>query len=308
MNHAGTFEDQVADEPYERQAWFARTALRPALAAPTSYGIGTDARQVMDRFRNMPHRAKEAWASTIDTPAQLVAALTLADWVRMDGDGTRERLLARIATRRFSGQASVDNEIRAAAIEFAATVEQGLSSDADLADLVDVSVYRAVVCGDTPWRGDRASLRAKANTIGAKYPAASGDAVTLGLACLYWPSAPRWRPPLAALAKAPPMLMVQAEFDPATPATGAIRAFNASPNAYLVLARGMTGHGVFGSSATPCIERSVARFLLRGELPERRLSGCDFVPTPTSRVTRDTQDAMTEQAVRDELARRLRKI
>jgi hypothetical protein len=102
------------------------------------------------------------------------------------------------------------------------------------------------------------------------------------------------------------MLMVQAEFDPATPASGAIRAFNASPHAYLVLARGMTAHGVFGTSATPCIERAVGRFLLEGELPEQRTSGCDFVPTPPSRRVRSAVEPMDEQSVRDELQRRLR--
>lgn len=305
MNHAGTFEDQVADEPYERQSSFARTALRPALAAPALYGLGSDAREVMARFRHMPHRAHEAWASTIDTPAELVAALTMADWIRADGDGTQAHLLARLNGHRFSRDTAVDDEIRRAAIEFAATAEQGLAIDSVAENLVDFSVYHAVVCGDTPWRKNLASLRAMANDIGLSYPASNGDPVALGLACLNWPTAPRWRPPLADLAKAPPMLMVQAEFDPATHLTGAIRAFNASPNAYLVLARGMTGHGVFGSSATPCVERAVGRFLLEGELPSQRLSGCDFVPTPASRNTRAV-GGLKDDAVREQLVRRLR--
>jgi pimeloyl-ACP methyl ester carboxylesterase len=308
VNYAGTFEEQVADEPYERQAWFARTALRPALAAPAIYGIGSDAKQVMARFRTMPHRAREAWSSVIDSPAELVAALTLADWVRAEAEITEERLLARIGRHRFSIDTAADGAMRRAATAFAGMLEQGLVNDPATAGLIDASVYYAVVCADTPWRGSLTSLRAAANRIGEKYPAANGAGVTVGLTCLHWPGAPRWRPPTSGLAEAPPMLMVQAEFDPATPATGAIRAFNASPNAYLVLARGMSGHGVFGTSATPCVERSVARFLLHGELPNHRMSGCDFVATPPARSERDVQGTLSEHAVRDDLWRRLRRL
>jgi pimeloyl-ACP methyl ester carboxylesterase len=305
MNYAGTFEDQLADWPYERQSAFAQFALRPALAAPSTFGLGSDAREVMRRFRSMPHRAREAWASTIDTPAQLTAALTLADWVHADGSGTQAHLLKRLQHHRFSPDDVVDSEIRDAATAYAGMIERGLASDPESAGLVDLAVYHAVVCADTPWHKDRAALRAMANDISRKYPAAHGDPVTIGLTCLNWPTAKRWRPPLTALATAPPMLLVQAEFDPATPLTGAIRAFNASPNAYMVLARNMHGHGVLGTSATPCVELAVNRFLLEGEIPARRLSGCDFVPTPPSPVARETPVAPSAHAVRERLRRRL---
>lgn len=308
MNHAGTFEDQVAEEPYERQERFARTALRPALAAPAIYGMGSSAGEIMARFRNMPHRVQEALPSIIDTPAELVAALTMADWVRTDGNSAPEHLLSRLRSYRFSPDPAVDNEIRSAATDFASLIEHGRKNDPVTAALVDQSVYVAVVCGDTAWQKSVPSLRRLANTIGLRYPAANGESVTLGLTCRHWASRPRWRPPLASLAKAPPMLMVHAEFDPATPVSGAILAFNATPNAYLVLARGMTGHGVFGNSATPCIERSVGRFLLEGELPLQRLSGCDFVPMPPSRNARDVNGTVDEATLRRELRRRLQKM
>lgn len=307
MNYAGTFQDQVAIEPYERETLFARTALRPALAAPATFGIGSSAEDVLSRLRNMPNRAREAWASVINTPAQLVAALTLADWVRADGEGTQASLLTRMNGYRFSTDVAADGDIRSAATEFAAMIERGRADDPATPSPVDVSVYAAVVCGDTPWKNDLKSLRTLANEISARYPAANGNPVVLGLTCMHWASPPRWRPPLTELAKAPPMLMIQAQFDPATPLAGAIRAFNASPDVYMVLARGMVGHGVFGSTATPCVERAVDRFLLEGELPSRRLSGCDFVPRPPSRDARDAGDVLKEHAVREELARRLRR-
>lgn len=304
MNHAGTFEQQVNSYPMERQVDFARTALRPALARPGAFGLGTDPRKVMSRFRAMPYQALQAWARAITTPHDLVAALTMADWMRGDPKPTSERLRSRVRNHVFSTIPSLDDAIRRVALELAPLLEE--TTDPTVDAVVDFSVYMAVVCGDTPWRNDTKALRALASDVATKYPAAGGGAILTGLICAHWPSAPRWRPSLARLAKAPPLLMIHSEFDPATPLSGAIRAFNASPGAYLVLARGAGQHGLFGQSATPCVEKSVGRFLLTGEPPHPHESVCDFVATPAIRQSRDVDGTPTESEVRDELESLLR--
>jgi pimeloyl-ACP methyl ester carboxylesterase len=306
MNFAGTFEDQVGAFPAERQALFARYALRPALAHPLLYGIGSDAKATMARFRAMPHQARHMWASVISAPSHLVAALTLADWMRGDGDPTSERLIARAQSYVFSTDPATDQSIREAARELASRI--GQNEDPTLGGLVDLSVYHAVICGDSPWRKDQKALRSMANEIGARYPAANGGPVMTGLTCLHWSAQPRWRPALTELAKAPPLLMIQAEFDPATPYTGAMQAFNASPGAYMVVARGARSHGLFGASATPCVEHAVGRFLLTGERPATPLSMCDYVPSPVSPEARQDLEGPSEREVRAELVQRLRNI
>jgi pimeloyl-ACP methyl ester carboxylesterase len=301
MNYAGTFEEQADDLPPERQALFERYALHPALVSPRAYGLGTDAKAVMARFRSMPHQAREAWASVIVAPAHLAAALTLADWIRAEGNPGNDRLMALVRGHVFSSDADVDEDIRVTATDLVARL--GEREDPTSGGIVDLPVYHAVVCGDTPWRKDAKGLRAMANDIGNRYPAANGLAVTTGLTCANWPTGPRWRPALTEVAKAPPMLMVQAEFDPATPLSGAMKAFRATPGAYMVLARGANVHGLFGDSATPCIESAVGRFLLTGELPAIRQSSCDFEPLPGQRQRREAIEGPTESEVRAELAR-----
>ncbi|MDQ0009174.1 pimeloyl-ACP methyl ester carboxylesterase [Luteibacter jiangsuensis] len=306
MNYAGTFEQQVTDFPAERQALFARNALRPALARPGVYGIGSDPRVAMSRFRDMPYRALWAWPLAINTPHQLAAALTLADWIRADMEISSDRLMARLRNHVFSPDTGANDAIKEAAAGLASRLDQVV--DPTLDGLVDHSVYIAVVCGDTPWRNDLKTWRALANRIGANYPAAGGGSVIMGLICAHWPSAPRWRPMLTELAKAPPLLMIQSEFDPVTPLTGAMKAFDASPNAYIVLARDAEVHGLFGQSATPCVERAAGRFLLTGERPASHLSSCDYVTPPVRREVREVSDAPTESDVREELRRLYRYI
>lgn len=306
MNYAGTFERQITDSPAERQALFAQNALRPALARPGLFGIGGDPRVAMSRFRAMPHRALAAWAQVLNTPYQLAAALTLADWIRTDVAISGGRLEARLQKHVFSPDVHADDAIREAATELVPLLDTAV--DPTLGGLIDHSVYTAVICGDTPWRNDLKTWRALVGRIGKHYPAAGGEAVTIGLICAHWPSAPRWKPALTELAKAPPLLMIQSEFDPATPFTGAMKAFDASPDAYMVLARGSDMHGLFGQSATPCVERAASRFLLTGEPPASHLSSCDFVAPPMGREIREASDAPTESDVRDELRRLYRAI
>lgn len=306
MNFTGTFEQQIDDALQERQALFARNALRPALADPFTYNVGTDARATMARFRAMPHQARETWASVIDAPTDLVAALNLADWMLAEGNPSKERLIARARGYVFSPDPSVDHGIRQTAIELASRLDR--RDDPTLNGLIDLSVYHAVVCADSPWRKDVKALRALASEIANRYPAANGSAVSTGLACVNWSAPPRWRPALTALAKAPPMLMVQAEFDPATPYIGAMQAFSSTPGAHMVVARGAEAHGLFGSSATPCVERAVGRFLLEGELPTSPLSICDYAPSTPSRANREAFDGPGDREVRDELANHLKHI
>lgn len=304
MDYSGTLEDQLEALPEHRQALFARNALRPALARPLVYKIGSDPVAVMDRFRAMPHQALEAWASVIGAPAHLVAALTLADWMRSEGDPAGDRLMARAVNHTFSSDPAANLQIRHAALRLSSRL--GQPSDPTLDGLIDLSVYHAVVCGDSPWRKDVKALRKTANTIAARYPAANGGPVETGLICASWGAQPRWRPSLTELARAQPLLIIQSEFDPATPYSGAQRAFHASPGAYMVVANGSDVHGLFGMSATPCVEQSVGRFLLTGERPARRLSTCDYVRTPASRQRREVPGEPTVDEVREVLMQRLR--
>lgn len=302
-NYTTTFEAQLGVHAPARHGLFKKMALEPALAN-AAYGLGSDADAVMARIARMPGRLQGPWRPRMDTPAKLAAGLVLSDWVRAEmatwtdaeaWETLGERLVPRALRHRFSADSAIDAAIRAEAVRFASRLGPAGRQPSDL------SMYYATVCGDTPWGRTTNDLRAMANTIAADFPMSGGAPVTVGLVCHHWrtPSRPLYS--FANLAYARPMLMVQAEFDPATPFEGAINAFDATPRAHMVVARGMQGHGVFAMSATPCVERSVGRFLLTGELPEESLTYCHFEPAPPSRVTREPHEAPTAQELRERL-------
>jgi len=309
MNYAGTFEQQLAAHAPAKHGLFRRTVLQPALAN-AAYGLGSDADAVMQRLSSMPARVRGPWQARIESPAELAATLVLADWVRDDmaswttdeaWDSLGVRLLARIGTHRFSIDDAIDAAIRASATSLASPLRPHTAAPRDL------SMYYAVVCGDTAWRKSPADLRTMANTIAARFPTGSGAPVTVGLICHHWRATPRPSPPLSALAQARPMLLVQAEFDPATPLEGALNAFDASPGSRIVVARGMRAHGVFGLSATPCVERAAGIFLLTGELPVERFNHCAYVPEdPLARPVRETHDLPPAHDMRADLRDALR--
>lgn len=309
MNYAGTFEQQLAVHAPAKHGLFRRTVLQPALAN-VAYGLGTSEDTVMQRLAAMPPRLQGPWQAKMESPAELAAMLVLADWVREEmatwtnaeaWDSLGSRLLPRIGIHRFSTDDAIDNAIRSAATALASPLRPSTATPRDL------SMYYAVVCGDTPWRKTLTDLRAMANTIAARYPTGGGAPVTVGLVCHHWQATPRPAPPLTALAQARPMLLVQAEFDPSTPLEGALNAFDASPGSRIVVARGMRGHGVFGLSATPCVERSVGTFLLTGELPTERFNHCDYVPEDAHpRPTRDDHELPPAHELREHLRDALR--
>jgi pimeloyl-ACP methyl ester carboxylesterase len=306
VNYASGFEEQFGSIPPERQAHFVRFALKPALARPRLFGLGTDAAAVTRRFHDMPRVAREAWATFVNTPAELAAVLTMAEWLREDANTDSEALAVRAQTHRFSADAATNEVIRRAAVTFSAAIDASREPPEDNAPVND-DVYAAVVCADTPWRKTSKELRTLASFIGSNYPAAAGMPVKLGLICSNWPAPTRQLPDISLLARAPAMLLVQAEFDPATPFRGARRALDASPGSRMVLARNARQHSLVGLSGTPCVERAVGHFLLTGELPDERLTSCEFVPATPARNARIVGGQHDADTVRARLLRLLQR-
>jgi pimeloyl-ACP methyl ester carboxylesterase len=292
----GSVERQILELPRERHNLFVQHALRPALAEP-EYGLGADADAILRRLRAMPAEAREAWQAATPTPATLAAVLTLSDWIAQGEAPTRQHLVERVSGRTFSHAPAIDAAIRAAIAGMIPHVAREGARDATPAD-----TYWPLVCGDTPWRRTVDELRALAATVATKYAGAPGDTIATALVCAAWPADARLQLPPGPLA-VPNLLMVQAEFDGTSPLFLAMDAFTATPGAHVVVAKGMSGHGVFGFSATPCVEQAVAHYLLRGETPARRVTSCAFVPrVPATGPRRHWPDE-----VRDDLMRHLRR-
>jgi len=312
MDLTATYEQLLLRAPAALQGAFERDAAQPALANPDYQVTERDVATLVIRLQQMPAEARRAWIGRIETPADLAAVYRMSHWFNQEWartsapgywDTVGTRFLGRAETYVFSADTDINDDIRASAEKFIGLL--GYSGGPE--PYIDAGTYFGVICGEMPWTHSPQDWRKTANAISLKYPMAGGGTVMSGLVCRHWPERKSNRPALALLAHAKPMLMVQAEYDKRTPLDGALRTFRAMPLAYMITARGMSAHGVFGTSGTPCVEQGVGHYLLTGELPAERSTTCDFEPSPTSRHARSVGTLPPVHELREQVRERLRR-
>jgi len=292
MDVTATVEQIHETLPAVAQDLFERHVIRQVVTMP-AYGVTEpDTKAVMTRLNGIAAHARRAWMTRMQTPEDLAAVLTLGRWIDderqmwLDGehwDTVGARLRTRAEAHRFSTVSGVDTAIRTAAESFIDMLRPSDETD----DGRRIGTYLAATCGDTPWTKSIRQWRATAQWTAARYPVKGGGGVMTGLICHHWPVDAVDAFPVPGLIAAPPMLLVHAEHDAATPLAGARRTLEALPAARMIVSRGMLGHGVFGMSGTPCVEKGVGRYLLTGVLPPARSTVCDFRPSPPSRRIRE---------------------
>ncbi|WP_170207484.1 alpha/beta fold hydrolase [Luteibacter pinisoli] len=284
MDVTGSFDDADEASLAERHRDFLRLAVRPALSRPRLYGMGDEEEGVLRRVRNMPPRARTAWVGRMGNPEALTAALTMSDWVAAVPFTTSRELHKRVNDHTFSTDATIDRDVRAAAHQLASALGDAREDTPEGPDPERYSVLLAVRCNDTPWERSPGYWWAMARSRVQRYPAGASNEMFGALVCSHWDDRRTRRPSLEPMHTAPPFLMIQAQHDTATPLPSAIHVFNTFGNANLVVASHMTGHAILGSTRTPCVEQAAGRYLLHGELPERRFVSCEHVPVATPRA------------------------
>lgn len=265
----------------DREDFMAKVA-GPVAAAPARYGMGADAEALARAVLDLPTRARASWAPDLTSPARLVAALTMGDWIRRYGNLDRHGFETRIGLARFSSDPTTHARIRAAAtalLDFyfrpPARPSFHLGPDGD-------SVRLAVACNDALWYRNEPMVLAVAVNRKFQFPTGDGDDIAEELICTNWGGQSAREPDLDVLKTVPAFLMVQADGDVPTPLRGAQEIVRRFPNAHLAVATGTSQHGLYNFSETPCIERLATAYLLDGELPreDTRTTSCAFVPTP----------------------------
>lgn len=142
------------------------------------------------------------------------------------------------------------------------------------------ATFLHILCNDTPWQGDRASLLASSQEQGEAYPLAGWS--TLSNPCITWQ-----RPDVTLRTPngqgVPPILMVQNEQDPATPIEGALRARDNFAGARLLTVTDEGDHTTYASgSPNDCVNDAVEDYLMDGVVPERDTSCAgNPIPPPT---------------------------
>ncbi|NUP22719.1 MAG: alpha/beta fold hydrolase [Streptomyces sp.] len=141
------------------------------------------------------------------------------------------------------------------------------------------AVYTAVECNDAPWPTDWAVWDRDNTQLARVAPFETWDNVWMNLPCAYW-SQPRQEPldVRTGPGEVPPILILAAERDAATPYAGALEMQRRLSGSVLVTERDAGTHGIaYGPNA--CVNGHVDAYLLEGRLPERQAE-CAGHPEP----------------------------
>ncbi|HEX3613809.1 MAG TPA: alpha/beta hydrolase [Sporichthyaceae bacterium] len=147
------------------------------------------------------------------------------------------------------------------------------------------AVYNAVQCTDTAWPSSYDKVwRPDGFKTATEAPFETWANVWYNTACLFWP-AKAGTPIKVDGAKAPPMLLINATLDGATPFADALDVRKLFPSSRLVAEKDATSHAN-SLGGNPCIEDRVAKYLANGELPARKSGDgpdvvCNRVAEPT---------------------------
>ncbi|MGA4842052.1 alpha/beta hydrolase [Streptomyces sp. G45] len=132
----------------------------------------------------------------------------------------------------------------------------------------------AVVCSDAAWPRDPATYYRDTVRNSVRYPL-YGDFPSGIAPCAFWP---RGAEPATKVDNGVPLLLVQNEWDPQTPLSGARNMHRALKGSRMITVDEGEGHGVvFGGGGHPCAENPTMRYLATGKLPGKDLT-CHATP------------------------------
>jgi pimeloyl-ACP methyl ester carboxylesterase len=261
-----------------RQAHFQRTVIAPVIATPALYGLPGDADSVALALEDFPGRAREAWAPRLTAPTHLAAALWLVDWLQASPHATLRTIRQRIRATRFSRDSALDAQIGWAANQLADIYFAPPGNDPRFTIGAEGDSVRMLMsCNDSAWLRTEAEIRESLARNSARIFQYDGEDVLEELTCTRWGGQSAREPDLTPLGRAAPFLLIQSENDMATPLRGGSFIVDRFANARMLLVRNSDLHGVFNFTATGCIERTAAHYLLTGSLPESRsrVFSCD---------------------------------
>jgi pimeloyl-ACP methyl ester carboxylesterase len=133
------------------------------------------------------------------------------------------------------------------------------------------AVYNAVQCSDAPWPKSWAKWHRDAVRVYKEAPFLAWSNTWFNAACHYWPV--RSANPVEITGKGlPPVLLLQATQDAATPLRGGLEMRRRLANSRLVVENGGITHGI-GVGGTTCLDGKIDAYLGTGELPRDTVRG-----------------------------------
>lgn len=259
----GTFDKTFYNQPMAFQRRWDQQFLPWAARHDATYGLGSDNRAVNGVYEKVRKAAGEGRLDVF-TPS-LIDNVLASEMYGDPGFVSAARLLGQLEKAADGDPDALRQAKR--------TVTAGGGSG--YTDYRESTTFMAVTCNDTPWNKQPLTYAANALNLGKKYPLTGYDVVENR--CAYWPfSAPQTK---VDLSKAPPMMMVQTELDPATSYENAMNAHRASPTTRMLVVDNQGDHGAVVGSENACVTTAAYDFLTKGELIAQD-SVCPAVPLP----------------------------
>jgi pimeloyl-ACP methyl ester carboxylesterase len=256
------------------------------------FNLGSDPMATRQLFAAMPPRLQAATSSALDqsrvfslagyideSALVFVAAKGVQQILEQNPASTKDQVLALARTQVFSrhelaNQMALEIATKTVIPKYFEAAQPALFDDDALHMTPEAAVDLAVMCNDTPALAmSRQQWIDRHGEYARRYPLGSGQlgGSVLNYSCLFWPPQPAViKPAVEAVARAPSIVMIQAQFDGYTAAEGALRMFEKLPNASLLYVKDEHTHAgyPFGNA---CVDEPVTRYLLTGALPPRRV-------------------------------------
>ncbi|MFJ5302362.1 alpha/beta hydrolase [Streptomyces sp. NPDC088350] len=216
------------------------------------YGLGDTAEKVLLSYRKAEARLAEKPAGGKVGPAQLQGAFLSAGYY----DDYWPHRAAALSSY-------LKGDPKPLILQAASTPEAAVEAENSNA------VYTAVECNDAPWPTEWEVWDRDNTRLARVAPFETWDNVWMNLPCAYWPE-----PRQQALdvrtgpGELPPVLILAAERDAATPYEGALELQRRLSDSVLVTERDAGTHGIAGGS-NKCVNGYLDAYLLEGRLPAR---------------------------------------
>ncbi|MDK1475197.1 alpha/beta hydrolase [Streptomyces sp. 549] len=141
------------------------------------------------------------------------------------------------------------------------------------------AVYTSTQCGDAPWPRNWSRWDRDNTELARKAPFETWENAWLNLPCAYWQG--EQREPVevgTAPGELPPVLLLAATGDAATPYEGALEVRRRLPGSVLVTERDAGSHGLSGGPNS-CVNTHLEGYLLEGTVPDGD-TDCEGRPSP----------------------------
>lgn len=248
------------------------------------YNLGTT-QDVQNIYQNLNNTMQQITRNTLyslmfkqvfasETVETLSAAKTVNALIASNPYANNEEIKELVNSYTFSNDPTVNTETMNIAL---AMTEAYFGFNQQQPQIVSLdsssSTNRSVGCNDTPsptsfefWYALTNETKQIAFTFSSN--------IMVGNCTTTWNGPTVSQPSIASMRTAPAILMVQTQYDGATPLNGALKTYNALGTASMVYVTNSYTHGVFSSLQNGCADNAVANYLLAGEMPENQLLIC----------------------------------